>query len=45
MQKTLDHAPIILMDHQPYDLHHAYENGVDIQLSGHTHYGQLFQSV
>lgn len=35
-------TPIILMDHQPYDLHQAYENGVDIQLSGHTHNGQLF---
>jgi predicted MPP superfamily phosphohydrolase len=34
--------PVILLDHQPYDLHEAAENGVDVQLSGHTHYGQMW---
>ena len=34
--------PIILMDHQPHNLSEAAENGVDLQLSGHTHYGQLW---
>jgi hypothetical protein len=34
--------PIILMDHQPFRLHEAEEQGVDLQLSGHTHHGQLF---
>lgn len=34
--------PIILMDHQPFHLEEAVNNGVDIQLSGHTHYGQLW---
>ncbi|MCF8243254.1 MAG: metallophosphoesterase [Melioribacteraceae bacterium] len=34
--------PAILMDHQPFDLHLAEENGYDLQLSGHTHHGQLF---
>ncbi len=34
--------PIILMDHQPYHLEVARQNGVDLQLSGHTHHGQLF---
>jgi predicted MPP superfamily phosphohydrolase len=34
--------PIILMDHQPYHLENAVENGIDLQLSGHTHHGQLF---
>jgi len=34
--------PIILMDHQPFGLNEAMENGVDLQLSGHTHHGQLF---
>ncbi len=34
--------PIILMDHQPFRLHEAEENGVDLQLSGHTHHGQMF---
>lgn len=34
--------PIILMDHQPYQLEIPKQNGVDLQLSGHTHHGQLF---
>jgi len=39
----VDHQyPLILMDHQPYGLDEARRNGVDLQLSGHTHHGQLF---
>jgi uncharacterized protein len=34
--------PIILMDHQPFRLREAVEQGVDLQLSGHTHHGQLW---
>jgi predicted MPP superfamily phosphohydrolase len=34
--------PIILMDHQPSKLEEAKENGIDLQLSGHTHNGQLW---
>jgi predicted MPP superfamily phosphohydrolase len=34
--------PIILMDHQPFGLHEAVEQGADLQLSGHTHHGQLW---
>lgn len=34
--------PVILMDHQPAKLNEAEENGVDLQLSGHTHHGQLW---
>ncbi len=34
--------PVILMDHQPFRLHEAEEQGVDLQLSGHTHHGQLW---
>lgn len=34
--------PIILMDHQPFGLHEAVEQGADVQLSGHTHHGQLW---
>jgi len=34
--------PVILMDHQPYNLDAVQQNGVDLQLSGHTHHGQLF---
>lgn len=32
----------ILLDHQPYNLNHSEEAGVDFQFSGHTHYGQLW---
>ena len=34
--------PIILMDHQPFALEEAMSAGVDLQLSGHTHRGQMF---
>ncbi|MDR3665302.1 MAG: metallophosphoesterase [Ignavibacteriaceae bacterium] len=34
--------PIILMDHTPFQLEEAMENGIDLQLSGHTHHGQMF---
>jgi len=34
--------PIILLDHQPSNLEDAVKNNVDLQLSGHTHNGQLF---
>ncbi|MBA4406751.1 metallophosphoesterase [bacterium] len=34
--------PVIMMDHQPFGLNEALENGVDLQISGHTHNGQLW---
>jgi predicted MPP superfamily phosphohydrolase len=34
--------PIILLDHQPLKLEEAAQNGIDLQISGHTHAGQLF---
>ncbi|MGE5680919.1 MAG: metallophosphoesterase [Bacillota bacterium] len=34
--------PIIMMDHQPFELDDAVSHGVDLQLSGHTHHGQLW---
>lgn len=34
--------PVILMDHQPFKLKDAADAGVDLQLSGHTHHGQLW---
>lgn len=41
--KDIDKSmPVILMDHQPYHLEDAEQNGVDVQLSGHTHHGQMF---
>ncbi len=34
--------PIIMMDHQPFNLEQARQNDVDLQVSGHTHNGQLW---
>jgi uncharacterized protein len=34
--------PVILMDHQPFNLEEAEQQGVDLQLSGHTHNAQLW---
>lgn len=34
--------PLIVMNHQPFELKEAKELGVDLHLSGHTHHGQLF---
>ena len=34
--------PIILMDHQPIKLEEAEIQRVDLQVSGHTHSGQLW---
>jgi len=34
--------PVILLDHRPTDLDRVSQSQVDIQLSGHTHNGQLF---
>jgi predicted MPP superfamily phosphohydrolase len=42
VQKVDRSLPLILMDHQPYGLEVAKNNGIDLQLSGHTHHGQLF---
>ncbi|MFZ4455043.1 MAG: metallophosphoesterase [Bacteroidales bacterium] len=34
--------PVILLDHQPHHLEEAEANGIDLQISGHTHEGQFF---
>lgn len=34
--------PVILMDHQPFGLDEAVRQGIDLQLSGHTHHGQIW---
>lgn len=36
-----DH-PRIVLDHTPVKLEQAVENGIDLQLSGHTHHGQIW---
>ncbi|MFS0724853.1 metallophosphoesterase [Paenibacillus sp. 1P07SE] len=33
--------PVILIDHQPYELDEAQVHGVDLMVSGHTHRGQV----
>ncbi|MEU6150185.1 metallophosphoesterase [Actinosynnema sp. NPDC047251] len=35
-------SPVVLLAHQPVQAHEAARHGVDLQLSGHTHGGQMF---
>jgi len=37
--------PIVLLDHQPINLEEGQRNGIDLQLSGHTHDGQFFPNT
>jgi len=40
---NIDHMkPVILLDHQPFRLDESEKNGIDLQLSGHTHNGQIW---
>jgi uncharacterized protein len=39
--KTKD-LPVILLDHAPWCLDEACKNNIDVQLSGHTHNGQIW---
>jgi predicted MPP superfamily phosphohydrolase len=34
--------PLFLLDHEPYFLEEAEKNGIDLQISGHTHHGQVW---
>ena len=34
--------PVILLDHQPFHLDESAKYGVDLELSGHTHNGQMW---
>ena len=34
--------PVILLDHQPFNLKETEKYGIDLQLSGHTHNGQMW---
>ena len=41
--KSMNHQkPIIVIDHEPKELEELSEAGVDLDLSGHTHDGQIF---
>ncbi len=42
LQSVDGQLPVILLDHQPYQLEKAEQAGVDLQLSGHTHHGQMW---
>ena len=42
LKDTPGDLPLILLDHRPTDLENISRTGTDIQLSGHTHHGQLF---
>ena len=45
LMKEVDPSlPVILLDHQPIDVEAAEYYGIDVQLSGHTHMGQIFPS-
>ena len=37
-----EHFPKILLDHTPFRLEQAEQNKIDLQLSGHTHHGQMW---
>ncbi len=42
MKKADTLKPVILLDHQPFNLEEAEKQNVDLQLSGHTHNGQMW---
>jgi predicted MPP superfamily phosphohydrolase len=42
LQGAPDAAPVLLLAHQPQQIRAAVEHGVDLQLSGHTHGGQIW---
>jgi uncharacterized protein len=42
LKNTDSSKPLILLDHQPYNLDDAVNSGIDLQISGHTHHGQLW---
>jgi len=42
LQGVPDDLPLILIDHRPTDIENISRTRADIQVSGHTHHGQLF---
>lgn len=34
--------PLVMIDHQPYKLKQVSDEGIDLQVSGHTHNGQMW---
>lgn len=41
-EKVSQESPIILLDHQPYELSKTDSLKIDLQFSGHTHRGQIW---
>jgi predicted MPP superfamily phosphohydrolase len=41
-RNTPEDLPLVLLDHRPADIDAVSRTRADIQLSGHTHHGQLF---
>jgi len=42
LKSVTDSLPVILVDHRPTEIDQISKTKVDVQLSGHTHNGQLF---
>ena len=42
MNQVDTNKPVILLDHQPFHLEESEKYGVDLELSGHTHNGQMW---
>lgn len=42
LRQTDERRPVVVLDHQPYRLAQVDSLGVDMQLSGHTHHGQVW---
>lgn len=43
LMKQVDQTkPVILLDHQPFHLDETAKYGIDLELSGHTHNGQIW---
>lgn len=42
LRETNTDSPLIVMDHQPYNLADVSKHNVDLQVSGHTHNGQMW---
>ena len=42
LKSVTDSLPVILIDHRPTEIDQVSRTSVDVQLSGHTHDGQLF---
>jgi predicted MPP superfamily phosphohydrolase len=40
--KVNNQLPLIMLDHQPLQLSQAAKNNIDLQISGHTHNGQIY---